>query len=219
MGCPGFNIADDGNFAAWWRLGMLFETFAIPAVILVVVTALLMLFIRDWRLSLTALGIQYIGVFALVGLNWPLEMAVVKLVTGWIAAAVLGMELISETREVFGQERFGVGRQLFRVILAILVGMAIFSLAPEAAKWMLQASYEQILGGFLLIGLGILHLGVSDRTFRVILGILTTTSGFEILYGTLDASPVGAGLLALIILGIALVGSYLLAVPSVEAEE
>ena len=198
---------------------MHFDAFAIPAVILVVTTALLMLFIRDWRLSLAALGIQYVGVFALVGLSWPLEMTVVKLVTGWIAAAVLGMELISDPREVFSQEKSGMSRQLFRVILATLVGMVIFSLAPEAAKWMLQASYEQILGGLLLIGLGVLHLGVSDQTFRVILGVLTTTSGFEILYGTLDTSPVGAGLLAVTILGIALVGSYLLAVPSVEAEE
>jgi len=198
---------------------MHFDTFAVPAVVLVVSTALLMLFIRDWRLSLTILGVQYIGGFTLIVLSWPLEMAVVKLVAGWIAAAVLGMELISAPREVFGQEKFGLSRQLFRGILAILVVMAIFSVVPEAAKWMLQASYEQILGGLMLIGLGILHLGVSDQTFRIILGVLTTTMGFEILYGTMDTSPIVAGLLAVVTLGIALVGSYLLAIPSVGVDE
>jgi hypothetical protein len=198
---------------------MQFEIYAVPAVLLVAVTSLLLLSLRDWRLSLTTLGIQYVGVFVLVGLTWPLEMAVVKLVAGWIASAILGMELVSESSNVFGEDRFRVSRQFFRLILAVLVGMAILSLAPEAAKWMLRASYEQILGGLLLIGMGILHLGVSDQPFRSIMGILTTTSGFEILYGTLDISAVAAGLLALMNMGIALVGAYLLAAPSQESEE
>jgi hypothetical protein len=198
---------------------MQFELIASPAVVLLAITSLFLLFVSDWRLSLAALGIQYVGVFVLVGLSWPLEMAVVKLVAGWIAAAVLGMELIRGSGEKLGEVKFQAGRQMFRMILAILVGMAILSLAPEAAKWMLRASYEQILAGLLLIGLGILHLGVSDQPFRVILGILTTTSGFEILYGTLDTSPILAGLIAVVNFGIALVGSRLLAVPFVEIEE
>lgn len=197
---------------------MQFEIYAVWAVLLVVVTSLLLLSLRDWRLSLAALGLQYMGVFVLVGLTWPLEMAVVKLVAGWIGSAILGMELVSETKNVFGEDRLRVSRQLFRLILALLVGMALLSLAPEAAKWMLRASYEQILGGLLLMGMGILHMGVSDQPFRIILGILTATSGFEILYGTLDVSAVAAGLLALMNLGIALIGAYLIATPSEESE-
>ena len=84
---------------------------------------------------------------------------------------------------------------------------------------MLQASYEQIIGGLLLIGMGIFYLGLSDLPFRVAIGILTFLSGFEILYATLERSPLTAGFLALLTLSIALISSYLMSISNDEAEE
>lgn len=69
------------------------ETLAPLAVILLAVTTLVLLTSPDWRLSIGFLALQYIGVFILVAVAWPLAMSVTKLVTGWIAGAVLGMSI------------------------------------------------------------------------------------------------------------------------------
>jgi hypothetical protein len=49
-----------------------------------------------------------------------------------------------------------------------------------------------------------------------VLGLLTVLSGFEILYAAVETATLVAGLLAAINLGLALVGAYLLAAPSLE---
>jgi hypothetical protein len=67
--------------------------FAPLAVILLAVTTLVLLTSPDWRLSIGMLALQYVGVFILVAIAWPLAMAVTKVVTGWIAGAVLGMSI------------------------------------------------------------------------------------------------------------------------------
>jgi hypothetical protein len=50
------------------------------------------------------------------------------------------------------------------------------------------------------------------------LGLLTVLSGFELVYAALETSILIAGLQAVITLGLALVGAYLLAVPLMEEE-
>lgn len=191
-------------------------TLALPAVILLVVTSVILVLGLDWRLSLGALGFQYVGVFILVGITWPQEMAVIKLVSGWIAAAVLGMELVNLSADQDFQPRGPLSSQMFKLILAGMVGFAILSFGPQVARWMLQISYEQILGGLFLIGMGLLHLGISNHPFRVSIGLLTFLSGFEIIYATIETSALVAGFLAVFSLGIALIGSYMMIAPTIE---
>jgi hypothetical protein len=195
------------------------ETLDVPALVLLLVASTILTLNLEWRLSIIALGVQYLGIFILVGISWPLEMAAVKLIAGWIAGAVLGMALVSNPPDMLRGETHQMSERLFRIFLAVLVGFAILSFAPQVAKWMLQASYEQIIGGLLLIGMGIFYLGLSDLAFRVAIGILTFLSGFEILYATLERSPLTAGFLAVLTLSIALISSYLMSISNDEAEE
>ena len=51
---------------------------------------------------------------------------------------------------------------------------------------------------------------MTAQPFRVILGLLTTLSGFEALYAALESSVLGAAMLSVVNLGLALVGAYLL---------
>ena len=69
------------------------DSLAPLAVLILAVTTLIILTSPDWRLSIAVLALQYIGVFVLVAVAWPLAMSVTKLVTGWIAGAVLGMSI------------------------------------------------------------------------------------------------------------------------------
>jgi hypothetical protein len=186
--------------------------------VLLGITAVLLMVSRDWRVSVSALGAQYLGAFLLIALVWPLEYAVIKLVAGWIAAAVLGMSLM-ERAEVWEREMvYGFSVILFRIFLAGFVALVILSLAPGAADWFVFATREQILAGFLLIGLGLFHLGLTVQPVRVIFGLLTVFSGFEILYATMEVSLLVNAFLAVITLGLALVGAYFLAIPNAEAE-
>ena len=65
-------------------------------------------------------------------------------------------------------------------------------------------------GGLLLIGMGLLHLGVTDRILQVTIGLMTVLAGFEILYTAVESSTLVAALLAVVNLGLGLAGSYLL---------
>jgi hypothetical protein len=100
-----------------------------------------------------------------------------------------------------------------------LVGMVVFSLIPGIAQWFLTATYEQIIGGAVLICMGVLHLGLTGQPWRSTVGLLTIFSGFEILYATVETSTLVTGVLAMMNLGIALVGAYLLVSPAMEVEE
>ena len=62
----------------------------------------------------------------------------------------------------------------------------------------------------MLIGMGLLHLGISAQPLRIILGLLTVLSGFEIIYAALESSLLVAALLAVVELGLSLTGAYIL---------
>ena len=188
---------------------MNFENLSTPAVILLVITSTLLLVTRNWRWSIAALGLQYLGAFALVAASWPADLAVVKLVAGWMAGSVLGLTCI-HAEESVGQERLAGSERVFRLLGAVLVLVVVVSVAPKALEWVPGVSLPQARAGLLLIGVGLLLLGLTAAPFRVVLALTTVLTGFEILYAAVESSTLVAGLLALINLGIALVGAYLM---------
>lgn len=153
----------------------------------------------------------------MVSVSWPIEIAVVKLVAGWMSAAILF--LAHGTRphpERYERLTASIPGTFFMVFAAILVGFSMYSLVPSALRWFLGASPQQVLGGVWLLGLGTLQLSFSRQDVRIVIGLLTVMSGFEILYATLEASVLMTGLLALLNIGLAFVGAYLLLASSLE---
>lgn len=192
---------------------------AIPAVLILFLSGSVLLGSRHWRTSIAALALQYVGVFLLVAVSWPIPEAAVKLIAGWMAGAVLGLALINLSGEPGPVEILTSSYILFRAFLAVLAGLAAFSLAELLFTWLPTISETQATGGLLLISLGLLHLGLTNRPLRVILGLLTVLGGFEIIYAALEGSILVAGLLAAVTLGLAMVGAYLISVPSLEEVE
>lgn len=192
----------------------LFDLALIPVVVLAV-TALFLMISQNWRWSIGALAIQYLAVFALTILVWPLGLAVTKLVAGWMAGAVLSASRPED--DLIEDSSPSMVRALFRVIAAALVLALVVSILPLASQ-RLPVAPRVLEGGIILIGLGLLHLGMTTRPMRVILGLLTVLSGCELIYAGLETSILMAGLQALVNLGLALVGAYLLAAPFMEEE-
>jgi hypothetical protein len=179
------------------------------AALVLAVTSVGLLLSRDWRWSLGLLAVQYFAAFWLVSLHWPLTMSAAKLVAGWMAAAILGMTQLNVKDDSAGETSWPEGR-LFRIFAAGLFLVTVSAAANGLTAWLPDAGLPAIWGALVLIGLGLLQLGMTLRPLRVILGLLTTLLGFEILYSTVENSILVAGLLAVVTLGLALTGSYLL---------
>jgi hypothetical protein len=193
-----------------------FAAISIPAILLVFITSILLLLGKDWKWLIVALSLQYVGVFLLVMLSWPLEMAVVKLVTGWMAGAVLGVGEAIVPVPWTEEDNFWVSGRWFKLFATGLVTLVIISSAPTIASWLPGIGLEIVLGSSILIGNGLLIVGLTNHPFRLTMGLLTLLAGFEILYAALQVSSLVAGLLAGVNLSLALVGAFLILVPSME---
>lgn len=186
-------------------------------IILIVVTSVGVLLARDWRWLISFLAAQYIGVFILTLQHLPLGMATVKVIAGWMSAAILGMTRSSldeaEDASALPQGRF------FRLVAAGIVALVAAASAPAVDAMMADAGTAVAAGSLLLIGMGLLHLGVTDQPMRVTVGLMTVLAGFEVLYAAVENSVLVAALLAVINLGLALVGAYLMTASNADEEE
>jgi len=188
-------------------------------VLLIATTSTGIMLVRDWRWLIIFLAIQYAAMFILALQHWPTGMAAVKVIAGWMSAAILGM-----TRSNFGEgetdttDSLPQGR-LFRLIAAGIVGVIVASGTPIVDAMMADAGMAVSAGSLILIGMGLLHLSVTDRILQVTVGLMTVISGFEILYTAVESSILVAALLAVINLGLALAGSYLMIASNAQEVE
>ena len=185
------------------------DQFLWVAVFIVLGASISLLLIRDWRISLAILAFQYVGMFLLVSSHWPLGMSTAKLITGWMAAAILGMTQSGSPNFPQQENSWPEGRA-FRLFISALVLIAVVSFAPSLLTWLPGISLPVAYGGLILIGMGMLELGITVQPLRVTIGLLTVLCGFEILYASIENSILVAALLSVINLGLALVGAYLI---------
>lgn len=185
-------------------------TIAWIALIIIVITSVGLLLARDWRWSIILLAVQFLGMFVLTLQHWPLGMASVKVVAGWMSAAVLGMTRSGLTEDESDEEYTWLRGRLFRLFASGIVLLIAAVVTPRVDTVMADPGFPVTNGGLILIGMGVLHLGVSTRILRVTMGLITILSGFEVLYSAVEGSVLVAALLAAINLGLALVGAYLM---------
>ncbi|MBL8089202.1 MAG: hypothetical protein KF758_11960 [Anaerolineales bacterium] len=191
------------------------------AVVLILATATAMLIDTDWRINLGALALQYLAMFWLVTRHLPFAMGSAKLITGWMVVAILGMTRLGLTNVDDEEESFFSQGQTFRIALMGIVAIVTVGATPSIESAIPGLGLPVIAGGLLLIGGGIIHLGITTNVMRVILGLLTMLAGFEILYAAIESAILVTGLLAVVNLGLGVVGSYLMLAGStpLESEE
>ena len=170
--------------------------------------AMLILVSQDWRWTIAALATLYPAVFWLVNESWPSEMALVKIVAGWMATAIIAATVSSERRDATAPEP-GPSGAAFRLLAGGFILLLVVSLIPAALEFLPSATPEQAGGGLVLLSIGLLVLGLTGDSLRIIIGLLCVFAGFEVFYSTIENSVLVAGLLAAVNLGMALLGSYL----------
>lgn len=184
-------------------------------VVVVMLTSLAVLWRMHRRWVFATLVTQYLVVFVMVLQSWPLGLALVKLVVGLVSTAILISQLDDAALPRVEIDRAG---QVLRSLVAMFFWVIIYFSVPELQSWLKVES--SIIGvSFILIGIGLLQLGMTTQPVLVAIGLLTFLSGFEVLYSALEESVLLAGLLAMVNLGIALVGSYLAGVTHLGANQ
>jgi hypothetical protein len=186
----------------------------------IAITSVGILLARDWRWLIVFLSAQYVGVFILTLQHWTFGMAAVKVIAGWMCAVILGMTRsnISDEDEEERRSPLPQGR-LFRLIAAGFIGLIAATAAPRVDSMMADAGLTVSAGSLLLIGMGLIHLSVSDQVMRVVIGLLTVLAGFEVIHSADESSVLLAALLATVNLGLALAGSYLMIASKAQSLE
>ncbi len=191
------------------------ETYSTLSLILIFLGVMTTFLSRNWRWAIGALGFLYLGAFVLVSLSWPPQLALVKLITGWFSCSVLALTQINFSKNGKKVSQ-SLSELIFWTLSAVLVIIISTSLAPSFSDWLPAIQNHQAWGGILIMGMGMLSLGFSNQVFRVVLSLLIFMAGFEIIYSAVEVSTLVAGLLAVVNLGIALTGAYLILNPSME---
>jgi hypothetical protein len=207
----------------------LFDFSSAHILIGLIVAAALIVLSADWRVALFALLAQYLlSALLLAGLV-PLPMAIIRVVSGAFAAAILyftfrraadnhrrdlaqaedaAARLVVE--RLYRLQVFVVGLP-FRVFALALVAVGIIGIASSMT--FLGVSPDLLFSGLWLIAAGVLVAILSRDVLRLGLGILLFTSGFVILETATESSLLLYGLINISDLLIALVIANLAAVP------
>ncbi len=179
------------------------------AAIGVLVTSAGLLLNREWRRDLGLLALQYAGASILIAQHLPVGIAAAKVVTGWMATATLGMTLSALPPQFELSDQFWPRGRTFRIFMVGMIVVLTIAVTPSIETAIPGLGLPVIAGGIILIGIGFLQLGTNSEIVRVIYALMTLLTGFEILYAGVESSILVAALLAVVTLGLGLVGAYL----------
>ena len=197
----------------------------------VLLTAVLVIIIWDWRFALLALVVQYFFAGLLfVDLLDP-RLAVVKLLAGWFACLILYVTArqvnwggrpqdvtAEELSSVAPEKTFQVGplhipvSLPLRLLLVLIMLWLITSLfqRPDFALPAIASTMSYLsLAILALVGLGVLGLAITSEPLKAGMGVLMFMTGFELFYSALDQSAPMLIVLAAVNLGVALLIAYL----------
>ncbi|GJM40934.1 MAG: hypothetical protein DHS20C20_12160 [Ardenticatenaceae bacterium] len=197
----------------------------------VLVTAVLVIIIWDWRLALAALAAQYFFAGLLfVDLLDP-RLAMVKLLAGWFACLILYFTarqvnwggrpkdvVPEELSNVVPEKTYQVGplhipaSLPLRLLLVLLMLWLITSLfqRPDFALPAIGESLSYLsLAILALVVLGLLGLALTGEPLKAGMGVFMFFTGFELFYSAVNQSATMLIVLAGVTLGLALVVSYL----------
>ena len=199
-----------------------------PAAYLVMVTAALILIVRDWRWSLLFLTVQYLVVgFLFADVLLP-HLAFMKVLVGMFVCLILYItarqvnwgrlpeDVTADETVQLQKERYVRFGSLvlptdtpFRVFLASIICLAVWAMAQRSLYLLPVVPEHFQVAVFALVGLGLVTLSLTDEPLMAGLGLLTFLTGFELFYSALEQSVAMLGLLGAVNLAVALAIAYL----------
>lgn len=170
----------------------------------VIVLSITTIFLAEsLRTTLIFLLILYSCAFFLQLQVWPIGLAAVNLITGILIIAVINtycstLVLTSDPP-----------RNILDILTVVFIGVITFAFAPQLTTYLAESSQFLIIG-FFLFAIGLLQAGISSQPFRILLGLLIFSLGFQILYAPLEGSALVTALMSIIQIVLAFVVSRLI---------
>lgn len=202
---------------------------AMPAVAGILITAGILVVSRDWRLNVIAFTAQYFFLVLLMTRLIRLEVATVKGLIGWLIclvfylterrASMLEQPAVAQdpAPPTLWRRRALSARASFCLLAAIAVAVTAYMVALRLP--LPEIPTDITLACYLLAGLGLLLVGLSEAPMQVGLGLLTFLSGFDLFYVALEPSLAVAGLLGAVSFLIALATAHLRVAQVVSGDE
>lgn len=176
-----------------------------------------MILIKDLKWNLVAFAVQYLGVFYFIQLDWPIRLALIKLLGGLTSGLILYLSSRSVVANPKGDLAWPQGI-FFRLLGLGLITMMATALTPQLLNWLGLSHYFGVWVGIFLMGLGLFQVGITSHPLRVIISILIILAGFEIIYAFVETSILVSLMLVTINLGLAFVGGYLLSPANIGSQ-
>jgi len=166
--------------------------------------AILVLEDRRHRLAVLAI-IELIG-FILIVQIWPIALALVKLISGWMGIALLTFAFIPS--DIKKESNEPIPTKIFRLMLGVFGWIIVLTSIQGLNEW-LPISYTNLFIGLIFFIIGMISLSLGLKTFDIILSLLVFLQGFDIIYSSLEGSALVTAMFAVIIISICLTGSFL----------
>ncbi len=166
--------------------------------------AILVLEDRRHRLAVLAI-IELIG-FILIVQIWPIALALVKLISGWMGIALLSFAFIPS--DIKKESNEPIPSKIFRLMLGVFGWIIVLTSIQGLNEW-LPISYTNLFIGLIFFIIGMISLSLGLKTFDIILSLLVFLQGFDIIYSSLEGSALVTAMFAVIIISICLTGSFL----------
>lgn len=218
------------------------ETFdfmaGLPAIISLILTAAVIFLTSDWRLSLTALLVQYVLVGLTLARFIQAEVAIVKILAGVLAVSILYLSArrMQDGRE--GQENNTDGLQFFgihlgwrtgplglplRILVLTMVALASIqffdayrSLLPVLDSDGSMIPPDIAFVSMWLAATGMIGLVLSGEPLRVAAAVLTILTAFDLVYAGLEPSLAIVGFASALTLMAALAFAYLITIQGLK---
>jgi hypothetical protein len=181
-----------------------------PAVVGLVITASLIVIVRDWRFLLAALLGQYVLAGLLLTRLIQPQVALTKVLIGDLVCVVLYLTArLVDVRGARTRGETSLPDFVFRLSAVLFVGLAVYTLSKRHPLPEVPSDI-----GFAccwLASLGLLVLILTDEPLKAGMGLLTLITGFELFFSALERSLSVVGFLGIANFLIALAIAYLAA--------
>ena len=175
-------------------------------IIISVVVSGAILVLSDWRWRIACLAVVQLIGFILIVQIWPIALASVKLISGWMAVALMSATIASSGNEEHSE--FQTAAKVFKLMLAAFSWVVIAASVDQLNAW-LPISYTNLFVGLVFFFCGIFYISLISEINGIVVGLLIFLAGFDIIYSSLEGSALVTGIYGLIVILISLVSSYL----------
>lgn len=184
----------------------------------IVVLTAVMVMINNWRVILALMaGIYLLAALIMQG-NVAFTYVVVFLISGWLAISILVVAYMnSDSIMASEQVQYLLNRffRLFSVLPLVILSVVLSPLLVDMLEGLLLVPTMLFL---FLFGFSILMAGFSVQSIRYVVAMLLFFMGFYVVFATLNTSVFVMGMMAMVQISVALLGSYLIMVGDLEEE-